>query len=111
MDIEEYINFLEWKWENKKYIFSPRTDNSLENWIANYLRSKKVWFCDYDYKNPEHKKISIECYEEANKIMKSPESIVNFLSDKKIHPRDFKWFWKQSYQEFLNKLKEYASHP
>lgn len=104
-NIKDYINFLEWKESTIiKYIFNPRVDNALSNWIHNNIRVKKISNHDYDYKNSEHKRISQESWDETNKIMMSMESIIDYLSSNKINPRRFKWFWEKSYQEFLEKL-------
>ena len=104
--IKNYIDFLEWKESPiNKCIFNPRVDNALENWIHNRIRSKKISNHDYDYRNPEHKKISEESWDETEKIMISLESIINFLSSEKLNPRNFRWFWEKSYKEFIDKIK------
>ena len=103
-NLQNYINFLEWKDVEVKYIFSPRIDNALVNWIHLFLRCKKISHHDYEYHNPEHKKVSELCWKKAEEIMTSMESIIEFLSSEKINPRNFKGFWNKSYQEFLNKL-------
>ena len=103
-NVQNYIDFLEWKESQiKQYIFSPRIDNSLENWIYIHLLRKKIK--NYNYNNPEHKEISNNCWIESEKLMKSMESIIGYLSQEKINPLLFKWFWKKSYQDFLDKIK------
>ena len=103
-NVQNYIDFLEWKESPiKKYIFSPRIDNALENWIHKHLLRKKIK--DYNYNNPEHKEISNNCWIESEKVMISMESIIDYISNEKINPFSFKWFWKKSYQEFIEKIK------
>ena len=105
VEIKNYINFLEWKESPiKQFIFSPRVDNALYNWIYRYLLNKEIK--NYDYNNVEHIKISESCFLKTDKIMENIDSIILYLSKEKINIREFQGFWEKSYQEFLDKLNK-----
>ena len=103
----EYIYFLEWKKSSVEYIFSPRIDNALFNWIYSYMLRKEVW--EYDYTNPTHKEISKKLWKDTEKVMKSMDSIISYLNSERLNPINFRWFGVNSYKEFLDKIKKYAN--
>lgn len=92
--------------------FTPRLFNALYNWIYNRIMWKKLaekWYKDSSWNESKEQQdcrlwLSDIVSEETDKIMISFDSLVKYLIDNKVIISCFRWIWKLSYQEFLDRL-------